>query len=214
MIIQVKAVGLDNMRKFTNPDTYRKAARRSLQRAGTAGRAELPRAVKKLYTIKEKANEIKNRVRVQVDYNSPKLTLGFEGQRGVSLVEDYGARQTGKGFRFSMKKGSGWHYIRGEQTTENVHVPARVYYRGRKTKPFSTGTKMRLPFKAQMASGFDGVFMRKGMSRLPIKAFYGPGTGKIARDKEIVAVIQAKVNEVTRKEIEHNWNYFYAKTFK
>jgi len=184
MIIQVKAIGLDNMRKFTDPETYRKAARRSLQRAGTAAMAEAPRAVKAVYNIRLTAAEIKSKLRTRVE-TTTSLSLSARAERGVSLTKYYGARRNKVGFSFRIKKGSPLSYIKGEEK--------------------------RRPFLGKMSSGYEGIFTRTSKSRLPIKTFYGAGLGQLIRKRTVADRIQGRVDNVVRKELERNWIYYHAR---
>ena len=184
MLITVKAIGLDNTRKFTNPETYRKAARRSLQRAGTAAKAEAPRAVKAIYNIKLSAAEIKSRLKTRVETtNSVRMTA--EADRGVSLTKYSGARQNKVGFSYRIKKGAPLSRIKGEPK--------------------------RRAFLGKMSSGYEGIFIRSGKARLPITTFYGPGLGQLIRKRTVADRIQARVDVVLRTEIERNWIYYYAR---
>ncbi|WP_277657209.1 hypothetical protein [Seleniivibrio woodruffii] len=184
MIIQVKAVGLDNMRKFTNPETYRKAARRSLQRAGTAAMAEAPRAIKAVYNIRLSATEIKARLRTRVE-TATSLRLSAKAERGVSLTKYYGARRNKVGFSFRIKKGAPLSYLKGENK--------------------------RRPFLGKMSSGYEGIFVRTSKARLPIKTFYGAGLGQLIRKRTVADRIQRRVDEVLCKELERNWIYYHAR---
>lgn len=184
MLITVKAIGLDNTRKFTDPETYRKAARRSLQRAGTAAKAEAPRAVKAIYNIKLSVTEIKSRLKTRIETtNSFRLTV--EADRGVSLTKYYGARRNKTGFSYRIKKGALLSRIKGEPK--------------------------RRPFLGKMSSGYEGIFVRTGKPRLPITTFYGAGLGQLIRKRTVADRIQGRVDEVLRKEIERNWIYYHAR---
>lgn len=142
---------------------------RSLNRAGTTGRAEMARRIAKDMSMK--VGDAKDAVLID-PATLQTLTVRLRASRKLRPVSAFSAKQTAKG----------------------------VTYRGR------DGQRTLIPgaFMARMPTGHEGVFMRRGKKRLPIRELFAVSVGHVfnRHRADVVAVIQEAFEKNLAHELE------------
>jgi hypothetical protein len=181
MDIQIEFEGIAHIIEKFNQKTVQQATSSALNKTADQTLTFVSKEIREEYNIT--AAEVRKNLRVTYRANNSSLTACISGKgRGFSLFS-FSAKQAGviankKSFRYTRKAsrtGAQSQLRHGGAVTVLVRLSS-----GR--KEVHTVPKA---FIQQTRSGTQGVFMRKGKERTPLKFLYGPGVGKLLGTKNL-----------------------------
>lgn len=170
-----------------------KVQARAINRSLTTARAAIVRAVREEYMVDADAVRKTITIRSATAATPTGIILSAGSPIALSKFD--------VGFSAEELESNGFSAVEG---VSSKHVlRARVLARVKKN---SSRKVIKHAFSADLKSGHNGIFVRAGKSRFPIKQLYGPSVPQMIGSKSVSKQIEEKASVTLEKRLDHEIN--------
>jgi len=183
-------LNISDIEKILNEDAINKAITRSLNRAANAAITAGSKKIREEYNIK--AKDIRSATKIKkATFVSNEVVITITG--GAIPFRYFSPKQTLKGVTVKIKKGGKRTLVKG------------AFIGGWTRKKVGGRYSM-----VQVTKRNGLVFARKGKARYPLKELSVTSVtiDKLFASDKVMSVIQERVNEIVRKEMVRNYEYY------